>query len=279
MDWLNVEPDKYNLLDRHYTPGRGGASVEFITLHHMAMIGDVDDCVRVWQERQASAHYAISPTGMIGQAVNDSDTAWSNANLYSNQRSISIEHSNSAGPDQDWPISEATREAGAHLVAALCRYYKLGRPASGRNVRFHSVESGGATACPYHLRPGQKYHDTYIQRAQYWYDQMTGAKPVAQKVKAPAAAKPTVSAPLTVKYFTDFMKGFIGPVISDVKDIRQQLTGGRDAGQYGGWSVSQLVKNFEAKPGDRGTVPEMLAVALTQLDELRRDVDELKGKK
>ena len=46
MDWLNVEPDKYNLLDRHYTPGRGGASVEFITLHHMAMIGDVDDCVR-----------------------------------------------------------------------------------------------------------------------------------------------------------------------------------------------------------------------------------------
>mgnify|MGYP001757376166 FL=1 len=84
---------------------------------------------------------------------------------------------------------------------------------------------------------------------------------------------------LTVKYFTDFMKGFIGPVISDVKDIRQQLTGGRDAGQYGGWSVSQLVKNFEAKPGDRGTVPEMLAVALTQLDELSHDVDELKGEK
>ena len=43
--------------------------------------------------------------------------------------------------------------------------------------------------------------------------------------------------------------------------------------------MSQLVKNFEAKPGDRGTVPEMLAVALTQLDELSHDVDELKGEK
>ena len=81
---------------------------------------------------------------------------------------------------------------------------------------------------------------------------------------------------LTTKFFTDFLKGFIGPIISDVKDIRQQFTGGRDAGEYPGWSISQLVKNYQAKPGDRGTVPEMLAVALTELHALREDVNKLK---
>ena len=81
---------------------------------------------------------------------------------------------------------------------------------------------------------------------------------------------------LTTKFFTDFLKGFIGPVISDVKDIRQQFTGGRDAGEYPGWSISQLVKNYQAKPGDHGTVPEMLAVALTELHALREDVNKLK---
>ena len=81
---------------------------------------------------------------------------------------------------------------------------------------------------------------------------------------------------LTTKYFTDFLKGFIGPIISDVKDIRQQFTGGRDAGEYPGWSISQLVKNYQSKPGDSGTVPEMLAVALTEIRALREDVNKLK---
>lgn len=43
---------------------------------------------------------------------------------------------------------------------------------------------------------------------------------------------------VTIKYFTDFITVFLGPVISDVKDIRQQITGGRDSGQYDGWSIS-----------------------------------------
>lgn len=81
---------------------------------------------------------------------------------------------------------------------------------------------------------------------------------------------------LTTKYFRDFLTGFIGPVISDVKDIRQQLTGGRNAGQYDGWSVSQLVRNYQSKPGDNGTIPEMLAVIITELGKLREDIDHIK---
>lgn len=37
------------------------------------------------------------------------------------------------------------------------------------------------------------------------------------------------------KYTADFIKGFAGPIGSDVKDVREQLAGGRDAEQYPGW--------------------------------------------
>ena len=204
-NWDTLQPDRVKLLNKHFTPGRGGKKIEHVTVHHMAMVGGIDECVRVWKDRPASAHYCIDPEGVIGQAVWDRDTAWANANQLSNQRSITIEHSNSAGAAQDWPISEATREAGAHLVAAICVYYKLGRPVSGKNVRFHNIESGGITSCPYHLRPGGKYHDQYMRRAQYWYDQMT--KPAA-KHAAPKEAKPVASIIQTIKSMVNPTKSF-----------------------------------------------------------------------
>lgn len=180
-DWLNVLPDRVRLIPRHFTPGRAGRKIRHVTIHHMAMVGGTDECYTVWLSRPASGHYAIDPSGEVGQLVWDRDTAWGNANLVSNQESLIIEHSNEAGAAADWPIGKTTLETGACLVAALCRFYGLGRPVSGVNVRFHSIESGGRTACPYHLRPGHKYHDHYIARAQYWYDEMT--KPAVQAPK------------------------------------------------------------------------------------------------
>lgn len=187
-NWNTLQPDRVRLLTKHFTPGRGGRKIRHVTIHHMAMVGGLDECWNVWQQREASAHYTVNPTGGIGQTVYDNDTAWANANLVSNQETIAIEHSNSAGANQDWPISEKTREEGAHLVAAICVYYKLGRPVSGTNVRFHNSESGGITSCPYHLRPGGKYHDAYMRRAQYWYDQMTKAAPSKPAATAPKPA-------------------------------------------------------------------------------------------
>ena len=262
MDWKNLEPDKYNLMDRHYTPGRGGAQIEFVTLHHMAMIGDVDKCVSVWQDRQASAHYCIDQHGNVGQAVNDWDTAWSNANAWSNSRSISIEHSNSGGPGEDWPISEETREAGAHLVAALCHAYGLGRPQSGVNVRYHSVESGGTTGCPYHLRPGHKYNREYLERAQYWYDRMANPTP-------PPPPSPTggTTAVLTFKQFTDFIKGYFGPQIDALQEVWQQLRGPKG----NGWP--QLGQNAK---GQNLTLVDALAALRLDVARLDRKIDELK---
>lgn len=80
------------------------------------------------------------------------------------------------------------------------------------------------------------------------------------------AAKKEEDPLLSIKYFTDFIKGYVGPLISDAKDIRQQLTGGRNRGQYPGWK--QL-----------GTTPDGKGLTLVDgVAALRRDVLRLEKK-
>ena len=71
----------------------------------------------------------------------------------------------------------------------------------------------------------------------------------------------------------DFVKawitGFVGPIGGDVKDVRQQVTGGRDsiagdlAASYPGWDLDRLVNAAEDKirSGQGLTTTEMLALA------------------
>lgn len=95
---------------------------------------------------------------------------------------------------------------------------------------------------------------------------------------APAPKTAVALGPLTEKYFTDFTTGYIGPLISDVKDIRQQITGGRDKGQYPGWDLTELHKNYAARGGGNGTLPEIAAVTLLELRDLRAAVRRLEHK-
>ena len=83
-----------------------------------------------------------------------------------------------------WAVSEACLDNGAHLVAAICKFYGLGRPQWGKNVFGHKDFS--ATACPASLAGSQ--HAAYMSRAQSWYDQMSGSAP------APAPAAPNIDA-------------------------------------------------------------------------------------
>lgn len=174
-NWTTLEPDRVKLMNKHFTPGRGGNKIECVVIHHNAGVLSIDQIWNVWQTRKASAHYQVTSSGEIGQLVWDRDTAWHAANQYTNQRSIGIEISNSGGANQDWPVSGlAIREAG-RLVAAICRYYKLGRPVSGNNVRYHREFTG--TSCPYHLAPGGKYNAALMAEAQRFYDELGGSTP------------------------------------------------------------------------------------------------------
>lgn len=167
MDWNNCIADKTRLLTKHYNSGRSGASIQYIVVHHNAGVNlTVDDCWNIWQNRQASAHYQVQSDGLIGQLVNDGDTAWHAGDWNANCRSIGIEHANNcAGP---WTISDQALESGAHLVAALCKLYGLGRPTWLGNVFPHKYFQ--ATQCPGEIAGSQNAQ--YMARAQAWYDAM-----------------------------------------------------------------------------------------------------------
>ena len=261
MDWMNVEPDVYRLINKHYTPGRGGQRIKYIVRHHNAGILTIDGCWDVWQTREASAHYQVENSGRIGQLVNDSDTAWHAADLLRNQQSIGIEHANSGGADQDWPISDTVIKQGARLAAALCRYYNLGRPEYGKNIRDH--KETGQTSCPYHLAAGGKYHQAWMNVAQRFYDELThggGQKP------APAKSVKKESKPvLTPKYFTDFLTGYLGPQFDAIQEIWRQLRG--PSGN--GWE--QLGQNSK---GQNLTLVDAVAAIRQDLARIEKKLEE-----
>ncbi|MDY5273730.1 MAG: N-acetylmuramoyl-L-alanine amidase [Arcanobacterium sp.] len=196
-DWNNLQADQNLLMNKHYTPGRAGHSINTIVLHHNAGRLSIQECWNVWQTRQASAHYQVDVNGRIGQLVWDRDTAWHAGNWEANCTSIGIEHANNQ-VGNPWTISDATLENGAHLVAALCRYYKLGRPQWGKNVFGH--KNFAATGCPGEIAGTQ--NTRYMARAQYWYDEMTGKVP-APKPKAPTAPAPKPAPSVNIDALAD----------------------------------------------------------------------------
>lgn len=166
MDFDGLVADHTKIMTKHFTSGRGGHSVEFVGVHYMDADGDWQDCYNWWQSREASAHYAVDSGGTVGQLVWDRDTAWALGNFPANQRSINIEHAN-----RGRTITDACLDTGAHLVAAICKRYGLGRPEWYVNVFPHKYFS--PTTCPGPLL--DVYGDRYIRLAQEHYDAMTGA--------------------------------------------------------------------------------------------------------
>ena len=180
--WENLEADENLILSTHMTKGRQGCKVDKIVVHHNAGNLTARQIYDVWQTREASAHYQVAVDGRVSQHVWDTDTAWHSGDWNANLTSIGVEHADvSADP---WMISEATLDNGAHLVAALCKRYGLGRPQWRVNVFPHSDFT--STSCPASLAGSQ--NAAYMARAQAWYDKMTGT------ASAPSTAQPTQAA-------------------------------------------------------------------------------------
>ena len=171
MDFASLRADEDLILDRHFTPGRQGHRIDRVYVHNMGGNLTGSGCYGVWQEREASAHYCVDSGGRVTQTVWDRDTAWHAGNWGENCRSIGVEHANGSGPNTD--LTDACLDAGAHLVAAICRHYGLGRPTWLGNVFPHCYAS--STDCPGPLRVGHSQHDEWMARCQGWYDRMAGA--------------------------------------------------------------------------------------------------------
>lgn len=249
MNWEKLEPDVYRLMNKNFTPGRAGLSIKYIVRHHNAGVNlTTEDCWRIWQTRPASAHYQVENSGRIGQLVNDWDTAWHAADQLRNRQSIGIEHANCGGPDQDWPISDRVIDQGAHLAAALCVAYKLGRPVFGGNIRDH--KETGQTGCPYHLAAGGKYHRRWMDRAVYWYDQMTN-RPTTQRPQ-PQPQKDSDMTPEQDRLLKENN--------ALLKELRYQLTGSSRPGQFPGlpqsggrtlYDLASAIAEIEGVPGTK----------------------------
>ncbi len=183
-NWDKLEADENLILDKHYTPGRAG-KIDKVVIHHNAGNLTIRGCYNVWQDREASAHYQVQSDGRIGQLVWDRDTAWHAGDANANATSIGIEHADcQANP---WMVSNECLENGAHLVAAICKYYGLGRPQWLKNVFPHSYFS--STECPASLNGTQ--NATYMRRAQAYYDAMTKGGAVATPAPSKPASKPS----------------------------------------------------------------------------------------
>lgn len=173
MDWKNLQPDVYMRVADGFTNGRP-YGISGVTVHHMAGNLTLEQCKAALDSNGTGAHYGVAG-GRVAQFVDDYNRAWACGDGIGtgggNDRTISIEHSNDhADP---WTVSEETLDTGAHLTAAICVYYKLGRPEWGKNVWPHRHWS--ATSCPGELYGSQK--DAYIARAQAWYDSMVNGAP------------------------------------------------------------------------------------------------------
>lgn len=185
MDFINLKPDKLKLLDKHYTPGRGGKKIDKIIIHHNAANLTTEGVYTVWQTRRASAHYQVEKTGVIGQLVRLSDTAWHARDKWEiNQTSIAIEHANIQGK-APWAVSGETLQAGAKLTAALCHKYQLGTPTWGVNVYPHKHFQ--ATQCPGELAASQQ--KAYMDAAVAFYKQLAVSQKPQQKKDLQQIAK------------------------------------------------------------------------------------------
>lgn len=225
MDWNGLHADENRWLNVHYTEGREGREIDKILIHHNAGVLSVEDCYNVWQDRQASAHYQVEVDGTIGQLVHDADTAWHSGDWETNLRSIGIEHANSGGAAQGWPIADATVEAGAHLVAALCHYYGLGCPTWGVNVFPH--QHFQSTACPGQL--AGPLRGRYMQRAGEWYDAMANGD------AAPASSGALVEDGWWGEETTRALQAHFGTVVDGVVSSQEQYWRPSLAACTSGW--------------------------------------------
>lgn len=261
-DWLTLQPDRVKLMQKHFTKGRNGNTIQYVVVHHNAGVLSIDQIWDVWQSRAASAHYQVTSSGEIGQLVWDRDTAWHAANAWMNQRSIGIEVSNSAGASQDWPITDtAIREAG-RLIAAVCLFYKLGRPESGKNVRYHREFTG--TGCPYHLAPGGKYNKALMDEARRFYDQLKNQK----NNPKPKETKPVTTAWKDGPAALNEVKHKVNDIEKIVTLVADQLLGWPkdDNGNYkiAGWDFDSIIATADRKIKEGKGITLVEQVALIQ---------------
>lgn len=125
--------------------------IKKITIHHMAGNLSVEDCGRVFQNknREASAHYGVDTNGRVGQYVDEGRRAWSTASPSNDHQAINIEVADD-GSSPEWHVSDKAISKLIDLCTDICKRNGINSlnytgDANG-NLTRHNMFM--ATACP-----------------------------------------------------------------------------------------------------------------------------------
>lgn len=149
----------------------------------------------------------------------------------------------------NWVWQDSQKEVGRDFIYGHMRHHEIyvrkgDRVKAGQLIARVGSE-GGSTGPHLHFEtwtaPG-RIGGRAVDPAPWLADNIRNTAPAVRKTggltmseKDEIIKEIRASEARTKQYVADFIKGFVGPIGSDVKDARQQLTGGRDMGEYPGW--------------------------------------------
>lgn len=124
-----------------------------ITVHHMAGVMTVEQFGNIVANpsREMSANYAIGNDGRIGLFCPEADRSWCSSSAWNDNRSITIEVSNSAyGDASGWPIGNKAYNSLINLCVDICKRNGIKKLEftgdKNGSLTFHYMFA--ATACP-----------------------------------------------------------------------------------------------------------------------------------
>ena len=232
-------------------------------------LGTPAENVAAYQIRSQSGSYhdLVDSTGKRVRCNTEDWVTWSTGNNEGNWQGLNLSFvCYSAQTRAQWLAQEKMLRAGATIAAAWATKYNIPLVKTDGTARgfcgHGDLRRYGGTD---HTDPGANFPwDTFLG-----YVREAMAAPAADNKEESTVSNVDIIAAVN-KYTGDYIKGYVGPIISDVKDIREQLTGGRDAGDYRGWP--QLGQNTT---GDNLTVVDALAAARQDIAALTRTVEKL----
>lgn len=191
--------ESYPAYTGNYSGPEARTNITEVTVHHRAGTGTAASMGAIFQTpgRNGSSHYGIGTDGEIAWYVDENCVAWTNSNWPSNQRSVTIEFSNSA-VGGDWPVSDATLQSGIKLIADIAKRNGLGKLEVGKNLTKHSDYA--RTSCP----------GPYLTaRMQYIADEANkingyGPEPTPTPTPTPEPAGIKVGDKVTLKSWVDY---------------------------------------------------------------------------
>ena len=194
----------YRHIVGHKSSGRGKHRIQKIFVHHMAGALSVQQCGRVFDTRQASAHYGVNGAA-IGQYVDEKDTAWHCGNFSWNQKSIGIELANDAGAKGNWHVADSTINTAIKLIADICRRNGIPKLVytgdMNGNLCMHRWVC--STSCP------GPYLATQFRRIEKGVNDILGGKAAPLKLDVDG-----IGGPMTVSRMQEFLGTPIDGVIS-----------------------------------------------------------------